>query len=392
MSVPFGPCPEESFQGLKYFEQVGSLLRQLHWAGTERDRAHRRQLFYDQYAALLLLYFFNPTLTSLRGLQRATELTRIQHALGVQRTALGSLSEAEQVFDATLLQSVIAALVERLPVHAPRGGEELLQALIAVDGSLLPALPQMAWALWQDDRHRAAKIHVAFAVFKANPVTATVTAGRSSERRELWRFVQAGGFYVFDRGYAAYALFQQLHEKGCSFVGRVQENVAYEVLTERPLTEADQAVGVVQDVLLRRVGTSHHRPQLRQPCRLIRVDTGKRCSDGTPKRLLLLTNRLDLSAELIAVAYRYRWTVELFFRWLKCVLGCRHLLSHSANGVTFQLYSALIVTLLLSLWIGHAPTKVTYELVCHYLSGWATEKEVLAYLERRRLKATLSKK
>jgi IS4 transposase len=72
-----------------------------------------------------------------------------------------------------------------------------------------------------------------------------------------------------------------------------------------------------------------------------------------------VTNRLDLDAELIAVAYRYRWTVELFFRWLKCVLGCRHLLSLTVNGVTFQVYAAIIATLLLSLWIGHAPTKAT---------------------------------
>ncbi len=71
----------------------------------------------------------------------------------------------------------------------------------------------------------------------------------------------------------------------------------------------------------------------------------------------LLTNRVELTAELVALAYRYRWTVELFFRWMKCILGCRHLLSEDANGVAMQGYAALIASLLVVLWTGHKPTK-----------------------------------
>lgn len=74
------------------------------------------------------------------------------------------------------------------------------------------------------------------------------------------------------------------------------------------------------------------------------------------------------------------------------MLGCWHLLCESANGVTFQVYSAIIASLLLSLWIGRKPDKATYEMVCHYLSDWATDQELLAYFERSRLKANSSKK
>jgi len=390
MSIPWGSQKEGPLQGINYLQLLGTLLTDLHHAGAERDRAGHRELFYDQYALLLLLYYYNPTITSLRGLQRTTELSKVHH-LGIHRTSLGSLSEAQQVFDAGLLENVIAALVGRLPVLAAKAGQSALLPLVAVDGSLLPALPRMAWALWQDDTHRAAKLHVAFSVFKANPIAASVTIGTGSERTELRRFVQPGGFYVFDRGYTDYGLFQELQDLACSFVGRVQENVAYEVLEERPLTDADRAAGVVRDITLRRLGTPHHFRLLPQPFRLVWVATGKRRTDGTEETLILVTNRLDLAAELIAVAYRYRWTVELFFRWLKCVLGCRHLLCESANGVTFQVYSAIIASLLLSLWIGRKPDKATYEMVCHYLSGWATEQELLAYLERTRLKADCSK-
>jgi hypothetical protein len=309
MNVPRGPQTEGDLHDIKYLQLLGSLLTDLHKAGAERDRAGKRELFYDQYALLWLLYY-NPTITSLRGLQRMTDLSKARH-LGIHRTSLGSLSEAQQVFDAGLLEKVITTLAGRLPALTPKAGQSELLRLVAVDGSLLPALPRMAWALWQDEAYRAAKLHVAFSVFKANPIAASVTAGTASERVELRRFVQAGGFYVFDRGYADYVLFQELHDHLSSFVGRVQDNVAYEALRERPLTAADRAAGVVRDVELRRLGTPHHFRLLPQPFRLIGVVTGKRRADGTEEMLMLVTNRLDLAAELIAVAYRYRWAVEI---------------------------------------------------------------------------------
>ena len=57
---------EKAVQGLKYFKLLRPLLERLHSAGTQRDRAGNRQLFFDQYGALILLYFFNPILTSFR--------------------------------------------------------------------------------------------------------------------------------------------------------------------------------------------------------------------------------------------------------------------------------------------------------------------------------------
>ena len=79
--------------------------------------------------------------------------------------------------------------------------------------------------------------------------------------------------------------------------------------------------------------------------------------------------------------------MELFFRWVKWVLGCRHLLSQTANGVRMQVYVALIASLLISLWVGRAPTKRTYEMLCCSLSGWASETELIAPLERLHQKA-----
>ncbi len=393
--VPASPV----VSGFKYVRLVGTLLQALHEGGTERDRAGNRQLFYDQYATLLLLYFFTPTVTSLRGIQQVSELVKVQQRWGVGRTALSTLSEAATVFDATLLQNVISELALRAWTQATHGTpkvdareQELLQDLVAIDGSLLPALPRMVWALWQDEQHRAAKMHLAFAALRQVPVGVMVTAGNSSERAQARQLVQPGGFYVCDRGYVDYDLFAQWHALPCSFIVRIQNNAAYEVAQERPLSAAARAAGVTSDVVLQRLGTAHHAPCAVQPLRIVRVTTDKRHKDGTPVELVLLTNRLDLDADLVALAYRYRWTVELFFRWFKCILGCRHLLSHSENGVQLQVYMALIASLLISLWVGRAPTKRTYEMLCFYLSGWATTAEVIAHVERLHLPAPPGKK
>jgi hypothetical protein len=302
---------EETLQGCKYFRLLGPLFDHLHLAATERDRAGNRLLFYDQYATLLLVYFFNPTVTSLRGLQQTTTLAKVQTRLGVCRTSLGALSEAAQVFDAALLHAVLTALGAQLRPHVPGAAQEALAPLTAVDGSLLPALPRMAWALGQDAEHRAAKMHVAFAVLRQGPVDVTVTAGNASERTELRRLVQPGGFYVCDRGYTDYSLFQELHDLPCSFLCRVQDNAAYEVQEERPVSAAAQAAGVVRDAVLRRLGTTHHVRLLPQPFRVVTIATGKLQKNGAPEVMVLVTNRLDVDADLVALAYRYRWAVEI---------------------------------------------------------------------------------
>jgi hypothetical protein len=69
-----------------------------------------------------------------------------------------------------------------------------------------------------------------------------------------------------------------------------------------------------------------------------------------------------------------------FFGWFKCILGYQHLLSTCQNGVTIQVYLALIVSLLVTQWTGHKPTKRTFEMLCLYLAGWASEAELQAHV------------
>jgi hypothetical protein len=372
---------DADLQGLKYFKILKPLLERLHDSGTARDRANNRRLFFDQYGCLVLLYFFNPIITSLRSIQQASTLAKVQKLFGCERAALGSLSEASRVFDPELLREIIDQLAERAQPLLAGKEAEALRGLTAVDGSLLRAMPKMAWALWKDESNRAVRMHIHFDVFKGVPTQATITAGQGSERDQLRAHLQPGGFYVVDRGYRDYDFFQEIVEAGASFVARVQDNTVIHVAEERPVPAPARAAGIVRDVVIERTGNERHKNLLKHPLRIVIVDSGKRLLNGTPDLIFLCTNRLDLPAELVALAYKHRWSIELFFRWFKCILGCRHLLSTSPNGVTIQIYLGIIASLLISLWTGKKPTKRTFEMLCLYFMGWVTEAELMAHLE-----------
>jgi len=378
---PLTPIKAKDLQGLKYFKVLGSLLDRLHDNATARDRVANRRLFFDQYACLLLLFFFNPVVKSLRSIQQASTLDKVQRLFGCNRVSRGSLSEASRVFDPELLREIIGQVAtQALPlVHGQEA--EALRGLTAVDGSLLPALPKMAWALWLDPQHRAAKMHVHFDVLKGVPIETTVTAGNNSETEQLRATLQKQRLYVIDRGYADYQLFQDIIAARSHFIGRIRDNAVWTVVEERPLTAQAQAAGVRSDRIVW-LGGPQSGAVLKQPLRVLEVATGKTDAQGRPDILLLATSRLDLDAELISLGYRFRWAVELFFRWLKCILGCRHLLANSRNGVTIQVYLAIIASLLISLWVGRKPTIRTLEMIQFYFTGWATEDELMAHLDK----------
>jgi hypothetical protein len=182
-------------------------------------------------------------------------------------------------------------------------------------------------------------------------------------------------------------LCQELHEVPGSCLGRVPANAAYEVPEERALSPATVHVGVVRDAVLRRLGTAHHPRLLPQPFRVVQSATGQPRQEGPPDVVVRVPHRLALDAELLAVADRSRWAVERFVRWVKCGLGGRHLLSQGLNGVRLQVYAAFMASLLISLWVGRAPPKRTYEMLCFDLSGWATEAALMAHIDRLHLKA-----
>jgi len=377
------PLQPSDIEGLEYFDTLVPLLARLKDIGTQRDRAGNRQLFYDQYVCLLLLYFFSPTITSMRALQQASTLEAVQRRLGIRATSLGSFSEAARLFDAEAVREILQELAHKAAplIQAPHARE--LLNLTAVDGSIFRAFPRMAWALWKDASHRGVKLHLHFDVFCCVPIDAVITTAACSEPGTMRTMLQPGRLYVKDRGYLDHELYCEILDAGSSFIGRIKDNGQYTVAETRLLSREARAAGVVSDELVKRLGTEHHKNYLKgHQVRLVKVERIN--EDKELETWWLLTDKLDLAPELVALGYRYRWTIELFFRWLKCVLGCKQLLTTSANGVTLQIYTALIASLLIVLWTGRKPTKRTWEMLQFYFQGWASLDELESHLEKQK--------
>jgi hypothetical protein len=285
--------------------------------------------------------------------------------------SLASFSAMQQVVEPELLAGVLREMsTEAGPVFGDKRVRQHVQELIANDGTLLPALPRMAWALWQNPQNRAGKLHLEFSVWRQVPVEFTVTDANTSERAVWKSKLRKGACYVNDRNYSHdYRLIGEVQKAQAFFVLRLHNNALFTPLeSARVLSEADRQAGVVEDIKVR-LGSDPDGPE----GRLVRVE-----ADG--HTFLLFTNLQDLTAELVALIYRYRWQIELFFKWIKCVLGCRHWMAESLQGMTLQIYCALIASVLLVLWTGRKPTKRQWEALQLYWVGCVSLDELTRVL------------
>ena len=391
---------KEQVRGMKYLDRVLPLLQRLHDDATARDRAGNRTLFYDQYAALVLLAMFSPALDSLRAIQQASATRKVKQLLGCSRASLGSLSEAARVFDPTLLEQVIAELGQELaPLAKDPRLTDVRNTLVLVDGTLLRALARLVESMWKHSRTgnpmHGWRLHTLFELDRHVPTRVELSdyrnSGDSDERAVLGRTLQPQRCYVMDRGYFSYGLFNSIVDAGSDYVCRVKKYIGYEVTQERELTAEARAAGVRRDRIVRAGSTRDQRAH--HPLRLIEVHVQVQPraarGEGRPRHqpprtevLLIATNLLDVPAEIVALVYRYRWTVELFFRFFKQVLGCRHLISDDPDGIRIQCYCAVIACMLLQLWTGKKPDKAMHRMVGFYLCGWADADELLAFINR----------
>jgi hypothetical protein len=392
--------------GLKFFKKIRPLLDTLQDVGTSGDKAKQRDLTMDQYGVLVLMWLFNPVLTSLRGLQQASELEQVQKKFDVGRASLGSLSESVTIFDPEPLKQIAATLATEVPSADPSRFDVIGKQLTAVDGSVFKTAVRVGSLAWLPSKGNGTnkstpvdgyRMHTHFEILRGVPeridATPAKPKGKDDEKAVLASVLKADRCYVIDRGYAKFELFNQVNAAQSSYICRARDNSAPEILRERELTQADRDVGVRCDREVVLGGNTSNQTTVAtdHPVRYIEVEvpshvrTGKggANSDG---RLRLVTNVMHVPAELIAEAYRLRWLIELFFRMVKQLLGCRHLLSTKPNGVEIQMYLAIIACLLILIHTGRQPTKRTYEMICFYLLGWASLEELEKHLEKLKIK------
>jgi hypothetical protein len=365
--------PSQVRQGQKYLRQFWDLLEPL----AQLPAHGNRKFHYDHWVCLLLLHFYNPLLNSLRSLVEATHFESIQEFAGVKRTSLAAMSEsAADIFDPIYLEPIIQQAGRQVQrVCRDKRLDNLPGVPTAVDGSFLRCLPKMVWAVFrQKSDKRGVRLHLHYDIMRGIPSAAEITKALGSEKKSLRKLIEEGKLYLTDRGYIDYGMYQAIHDADSFFVARIKDNSTYEVVEQRPLSDADRAAGVTSDQWVR-MGSAFTQGKLTAPVRRVVIAAGQGRKD-----VVLLTNT-DLPAELIGLLYRYRWQVELFFRWFKCILGCRNWLSLTLQGLTLQVYVALLASILIALWTGNKPTRSAFRVICLYFQGWVSDEELIRHLE-----------
>jgi hypothetical protein len=400
------PIAGRNLQGLKYLDRLLPLFDRLHEVGCQRDKAGNRKLHFDQYCALILLFLLNPVLRSFRALQQASRLEQVRRKVGCSRTSLGSLSEAVEILEPQRLEAIIAELWAEAPPTRGVGRGYVRRVLTAVDGSVVRTLASLAEAAYLRDKngqtHCGWRFHTQFEIDRQLParieVTSALNGGKTDEKHVLRRSLQPDRCYVMDRWYAEFALWNDIVAAGSSYVGRIRDNSNLDaVIEERPVSEAARRAGGLRDLVVK-LGTSHKaEARANHPVRVILVQAephrkrggrpGQAAGPPSDGLLRIATEMLDVPAEIIADIYKHRWAIELFFRFFKHVLGCRHLLSTHPVGIQIQAYCAIIACLLIHTWTGGKPTLRTFEMICLYLQGWATLDELIAHVEKLKAKS-----
>jgi IS4 transposase len=151
--------------------------------------------------------------------------------------------------------------------------------------------------------------------------------------------IEAGAFYIMDRGYLDFARLYKLHQQGAFFVTRAKSNFSARRVYSAPV---DKSTGVMCDQSVALCGVKAAKDY---PARLRRV----RFKDLKGKTLIFLTNNTSLPAAVIAQLYKNRWQVELFFKWIKQHLRIKRFLGTSENAVKSQVWCAIATYVLIAI-------------------------------------------
>lgn len=344
-------------------------------AATPSELDSRCKLAAADYFSLYLFGLLNPVVKSLRGLCAASQFKKMRQVCA-QRVCPSVFSTRQHLFSPEPLEAIVRELAEQAKGMVEFGDarvREAVKTLTLVDGTVLRALPRMSWASGCG-AEGSIRLNLHFSAFDQVPLDWSITPAKISELKEWKKKSPPGTFYVGDRLYSEDHLhLKQLKKKGVDFVVRLLGKVIRTVQQEpRPLSAKDRQAGVVSDCVVE-LGGQGGGPVVR----VVEIH-------AQGKVLLLATTREDLPAHLIGQIYRYRWQIELFFKWFKTLLPCQHWLAESPAGVSIQIYCVLIAALLLLLWTGRRPTKRQMEALQLYWLGFVDQDELVAALSRQK--------
>ena len=269
---------------------------------------------------------------------------------GATPPSRNNFSHANRERDADLGERIFWATSEHLQTQSPDFGGRVTgrkrafrfkRKIHVVDSTTIQLVANcLDWAKHRR-RKAAAKCHVRLDLQSFLPKFVVVDTAREADNkraREMCAGVMSGEIVIFDKAYVDFQHLFDLHQRKVFWVTRAKENLQYEVIGELP---ADGKILSDQIVKLKRSDAFDKFPEgMRLVVALVEID-------GREQEMTFLTNQMTWSAASIVELYRCRWSIEVFFKQIKQTLQLADFLGNSANAVRWQVWTALLVLLLL---------------------------------------------
>ena len=215
-----------------------------------------------------------------------------------------------------------------------------------IDSSIVNIGKGLSPELYHQDKKSAIRISTLFSYWKKLPSKINIVPAKIGERTCIDGYVDSiENIYVFDKGYFKYSWYDEMTDKKQRFITRQQSNA----ITEEYLSTSTE-IENVYDYLVT-MGSNYSKNKTRHKYREILYFT-----KDSDEEFRLVTNIYDMPAEDIISLYKKRWDIELFFKWIKQHLAIKKWVGRSLNAISIQIYSALIIYVLLLL------IKYKYEL------------------------------
>ena len=271
---------------------------------------------------------------------------------GAKPCSRNGFSHANRTRDAGMAQALFYAMLERLSRMASGFGgrtyagmpRRFKRVIHVIDATTIRLVANcMDWAKHRR-RKAAAKLHLTLNLQNFLPVIAVVTSAAQHEVRHAVRLcagLKAGEIALFDKAFLHFQFLWDLTERGIFFVTRCKENMRYRVVKKR-LRKPEGNILRDDEILLAHAGARADYPQrLRLVTALVEV-AGKGWVE-----MSFLTNNFEWAASSIVELYKRRWSIEAFFKQIKQTLKLGNFLGHNENAIQWQIWTALLVYILL---------------------------------------------
>ena len=267
------------------------------------------------------------------------------YAMGIRNSIHRStLADANESRDWRIWSDVAALLIRRarkLYSDTDLVGLDLKNTVYALDATTIDlCLSMFDWAPFRKAKG-AVKLHTLLDLRGAIPAFIHISDGKMHEVNVLdFMPIEAGAFYVMDRGYLDFGRLYKMHQAGGFFVTRTKANMNARRLYSQPV---DRSTGIIcdQTILLNGFYATQHYPENLRRVRFKDPESGK--------TLIFLTNNFVLPPLTIAALYKNRWQVELFFKWIKQHLRIKKFLGNSENAVKTQIWCAVATYVLIAI-------------------------------------------